>query len=95
VGSARVGQELRDRAAAQASRDDLKHKEELLARKRAALKARIAELENDFVVEAHDIEQSIDRERSQQATLRSNWTALVAQREQVKGQRGKGRRAAK
>jgi circadian clock protein KaiC len=87
VGSAREAQLLRDRDAARLSRDDLKQRRELLARKRTALKAKIAELESDFAAQGQDIERAIQREIAQQAALRSTWTALTAQRQ---GTRKKG-----
>jgi circadian clock protein KaiC len=87
VGSAREAQLLRDRDAARLSRDDLKQRRELLARKRTALKAKIAELESDFAAQGQDLERAIQREIAQQAALRSTWTALTAQRQ---GTRKKG-----
>jgi circadian clock protein KaiC len=81
VGSAREAQRLRDRDAARMSRDDLKQRKDLLARKRTALKAKIAELESDFAAQGQDIERAIQREIAQQAALRSTWTTLTAQRQ--------------
>jgi circadian clock protein KaiC len=80
VGSARAAQLVRDRNAARVSRDDLKQRKELLARKRIALKAKIAELESDFAAQGQDIERAIQHEMAQQAALRSTWRTLTAQR---------------
>ena len=95
VGSAREAQHLRDLAAVRLSRDDLKQRKELLARKRIALKAKIAELESDFAAQGQDIERVIQQEITKQAELRATWTTLIAQRERATHKRGTGVRGAK
>jgi circadian clock protein KaiC len=81
VGSAREAQQLRDATAARKLREDLKQRKELLARKRTALKAQIAQLESDFAAQGQEIEREIEHEMAQQAALRSTWSTLTAQRE--------------
>jgi circadian clock protein KaiC len=81
VGSARLAQQLRDRVAANNSRNSLAHKRELLSRKRTAFKARIAELRTDFLAESHDIERAIALEADQQNSLGTDRAKLVAERE--------------
>jgi circadian clock protein KaiC len=95
VGSAREAQQLRDETAARKSRDDLKQRKELLARKRTALKAQIAQLESDFAAQGQDIEREIQHEMAQQAALRSTWSTLTTQREQGSHRKGAGARGAK
>ena len=83
VGSARLAQQMRDRATVTASRGEIEHKRTLLARKRNALKARIAELETEFTAEAHDIEQAIAQEKERQDALASGRATQALQRERA------------
>jgi circadian clock protein KaiC len=69
VGAARIARQAQDRAEAAASMAGIEHKHGMLERKRAALKAKVAELESEFNAEAHDIEQAIRQERGRQETL--------------------------
>jgi circadian clock protein KaiC len=95
VGSAREAQLFRDRAAARVSREDLKHKRELLSRKRISLKAKIAELESDFAAQGQDIERAIQHELDRQTALRATRITLTARREQAANGRSNGARGPK
>ncbi|MES2859066.1 MAG: circadian clock protein KaiC [Pseudomonadota bacterium] len=81
LGSARLAQQERDRAAASAAAQEIAHQTALLARKRAVLDARIKELESDFAAESHDIGQVIAQGQVRQ-------DALVAARKSLAESRG-------
>lgn len=85
VGSARLAQQLQDRATLATSRHDVEHKRNLLARKRDALKARIAALRSEYSSEAHDIEQAIAQEKARQDAFLANRARLSVQRQQLAG----------
>jgi circadian clock protein KaiC len=59
TGAARTAQEIKDRVAAAASAEDIDYKKALLEQKRAALNARISELEAEFSAEVNRIEHDI------------------------------------
>lgn len=80
VGSARIVQQGRDRAAADASNLEVEHQKTLLARKRMALKARIADLKSAFAAEARDIEQAIMQEKARRDALVAGRAAVASQR---------------
>ena len=82
IGSARIAQQAQERAAAVISDQEVRHKEDLLTRKRIELKARIAELESAYASETHDIEQAITREKARQGVLVSGRASLARFREQ-------------
>lgn len=79
VGSARALQEMRDRAAAVASRQDVERKKDDVVRKRKAFKARIAELEASYMAEIDDIEQAIAQEQARQGDATTGLIALAAE----------------
>jgi circadian clock protein KaiC len=93
VGSARNAQKLRDRIAAKLSRNDLKHRKELLARKRSILKWKIAALESEYAAQARDLERVVQHEFDQQEAAVSAQASLVAQREALAGHGNATRRA--
>jgi circadian clock protein KaiC len=80
AGSARDAQESDDRAVAKALGDDVKHKKELLARKRKAMRAQIAQIESEFASEAHAIGRSIVEESSRQKAASAGRAAQATRR---------------
>jgi circadian clock protein KaiC len=80
VGAERLAQQMHDRSALTASRQDAEHNKTLLARKRLTLNARIAELESEFAVEANDIETAIAQEEERQKGKTSSRAAQAKQR---------------
>ena len=82
TGSARIAQQAEDRAAAVISDQEVRHQEDLLARKRSELKARIAELESAYALETHEIEQTIKQEKARQGVLVSSRASLARYREE-------------
>jgi circadian clock protein KaiC len=88
TGAARTAQEIKDRVAAAASAEDIDYKKALLEQKRAALNARISELESEFTAELNRIEHDIAlQELRQDAVLISRRGSDQEQEGRKKGQR--------
>lgn len=91
VGAARAAQEMRDRAAAVASRRDVERKKEQLDRHHKAFKARIAELEATYAAEIRDIEAAIALEETSQASGLAGRSTLASDRQHTTLGRAAGR----
>lgn len=83
VGSARALQELRDRASAAASRRDVEQKKAELERKHKAFQARMAELEAEYLAEAHDLKAAIAQEEVRLDDVAAGRTRLAADRQRA------------
>lgn len=81
VGSARKLQEMRDRAAAVVSRQDIAQKKDELARKRKVLKARMAEIESSYQAQIHGIERAIVQEQARQHDVVAGRYVLASERQ--------------
>jgi circadian clock protein KaiC len=80
VGSARLAQQMKDRIAATASRQELQDRKEKLARMRRTLKARVAELEAEYQAEAYAVEQAVAHDKAREGVAASDRLLMAEER---------------
>jgi len=85
TGSARIAQEMADRAAATALKQDISRKQAAMARKGRLTEARIAEMRDELAAEAMEFKLKIATQTSTDSKQTSDRASMMRQREQAGG----------